>query len=127
MDPEFGTLLAAVREVLHLRQLSNNSWAGSVGAVLLTADGNIYTGVCIDTPCSMGFCAEHAAVAAMVTAGENRVLRLVALQEPGEVVPPCGRCREFLCQLHDGNGQCRVLLPGGRVKTLDDLLPDRWA
>ncbi len=127
MEPEFDTLLAAAREVLHPRQLSRNSWAGSVSAALLAADGKLYTGVCIDTPCSMGFCAEHAAAAAMVTAGENRVLRLVALHESGEVVPPCGRCREFLCQLHDDNGQCRVLLPGGRVKTLDELLPDRWS
>ena len=28
-------------------------------------EGNVYKGVCIDAPCSMGFCAEHAAIAAM--------------------------------------------------------------
>ena len=29
--------------------------AGSVAAALATADGQIYTGICIDTSCSMGF------------------------------------------------------------------------
>ena len=95
----------------------------------MTDRGNIYTGVCIDTPCSMGFCAEHAAAAAMVTAGENRVMGVVAvhMDDDGntEIIPPCGRCREFLCQLHDDNHLAQVKL-SDRVLTLDELLPFRW-
>ncbi|WP_245629764.1 hypothetical protein [Alicyclobacillus sendaiensis] len=34
-----------------------------------TVGGDV--GVCIDTVCSLGFCAEHAAAAAMITAGET--------------------------------------------------------
>ena len=111
------------------RQLSKNSYAASVGAAIVTDRGNIYTGVCIDTPCSMGFCAEHAAAAAMVTAGENRVMGVVAvhMDDDGntEIIPPCGRCREFLCQLHDDNHLAQVRL-SDRVLTLDELLPFRW-
>ncbi|WP_272437999.1 hypothetical protein [Terrihalobacillus insolitus] len=33
----------------------------------------------IDTACSMGFCAEHAAAAAMITDGENRILKIIAV------------------------------------------------
>lgn len=69
--------------------------AGGVGAALLTDSGRVYTGVCIDTSSSMGFCAEHSAAAAMVTAGENRVIRMVAVNWDETVLPPCGRCREF--------------------------------
>ena len=31
--------------------------SGGVGAAVLTNNGNIYTGVCIDTDCSLGMCA----------------------------------------------------------------------
>ncbi len=40
---------------LGFRQLSQFAEAGSVAAALATADGQIYTGICIDTSCSMGF------------------------------------------------------------------------
>lgn len=65
---------------------------GGVGAAIETDTGHIYTGVCIDTACSMGFCAEHAAAAAMLTAGENRIRRVIAVGAEGQVMPPCGRC-----------------------------------
>ena len=67
-----------------------------------------------------------AAAAAMVTAGENRIVRLVAVFSNGTPGAPCGRCREFLCQLHDENRRCEVLLDGGRIVTLGDLLPHNW-
>lgn len=122
---DFLPLYQAAIGALNPRQLSKNSYAGSVAAAILSENGSIYTGVCIDTPCSMGFCAEHAAAAAMVTAGENRAVKLIAVYEDKSVIPPCGRCREFLCQLHDENGACQVLLKDG-VYSLNQLLPHRW-
>jgi len=97
-----------------------------VGAALLTEQGRVYVGVCIDTACSMGFCAEHAAAAAMVTAGESRVLKMVAVGWDGRVMPPCGRCREFISQLDDGNRDARVMVAEGSVVTLRELLPYDW-
>lgn len=126
---DWKKLEQCAKQVCHPRQLSKNSYAGSVGAAIVTDRGNIYTGVCIDTPCSMGFCAEHAAAAAMVTAGENRVMGVVAVHMDDDgntaIIPPCGRCREFLCQLHDDNHLAQVKL-SDRVLTLDELLPFRW-
>lgn len=122
----FDELYRIARETLNPRELSRSSSAGSVAAAILTDRGNVYRGVCIDTPCSMGFCAEHAAIAAMVTAGENRIVKLVAVMEDGSVVAPCGRCREFICQIHDDNHRCEVLLEAGRTATAGELLPMRW-
>ncbi|CUO22799.1 Cytidine deaminase [Turicibacter sanguinis] len=65
----FEDLILKATEVLNPRQLSSAAEAGSVAAALLTNSGQIYTGICIETKCSMGFCAEHAAAAAMITAG----------------------------------------------------------
>ena len=70
---EFTKLYQKAVEVLNPRQVSESLEAGGVAAALVTDKGNVYRGVCIDTACSLGFCAEHAAVAAMLTAGEDRV------------------------------------------------------
>ncbi|MBC8531891.1 cytidine deaminase family protein [Gehongia tenuis] len=122
----FDELRAIAKKTLNPRDLTDNASAGSVAAALLTEAGHVYTGVCIDVPCSMGFCAEHAAIAAMITAGENRIVKIVAVWEGGHVVPPCGRCREFMFQIDPRNVNAEVLLEDG-VKPLDELLPDRWA
>lgn len=123
MSATFEQLHAKAKSVLNPRRLSKDAQAGGVGAALLAANGQIYTGVCIDTGSSMGFCAEHAAAAAMVTDGESRVLRMVAVFWDGRVAPPCGRCREFILQLHDDNGSTEVLVAEGTIVTLRDLLP----
>ena len=122
---EFTELYQKALEVLHPRQVSEDIEAGGVAAALVTDQGNVYQGVCIDTACSMGFCAEHAAIAAMITAGESRVVKLAAVCDGVGVVPPCGRCREFLYQINHENLRCEILLKN-RVATLDELLPERW-
>ena len=122
---EFTELYEIAKSALNPRQLTENSSAGSVAAAIMTDKGNIYRGVCIDVPRSMGFCAEHAAIAAMVTAGENRIEKLVAVYQDGTIIPPCGRCREFVCQLHPENYLCQVQL-ADRVVRMEELLPDRW-
>ncbi|TGE35686.1 cytidine deaminase [Desulfosporosinus fructosivorans] len=122
---DFNELYNIAKDTLNPRELSKSSYAGSVAAALLTDKGNLYKGVCIDTPCSMGFCAEHAAIAAMITAGENRIAKLVAVSSSDGIVPPCGRCREFINQIHEENRLCEVMLKDKVVK-IDDLLPYRW-
>lgn len=122
---DFTELSKIAEKLAYPRALSDNAEAGGVAAAILTDAGNVYTGVCIDTPCSMGFCAEHAAAAAMVAAGESRIVKLVAWGEGIGPVPPCGRCREFIYQLNHDNLSCEILLSDG-VHTLEELLPYRW-
>ena len=123
---DFTELSKIAEKLAYPRVLSESAEAGSVAAALLTDKGNVYTGVCIDTACSMGFCAEHAAAAAMITAGESKILAVAAAGSDGAVMPPCGRCREFLTCLHPDNRKAKVLLPGGESCTLGDLLPFDW-
>jgi cytidine deaminase len=122
----FDELYEQAKSVLNPRRLSPEAEAGGVGAAILTESGKIYTGVCIDTSSSMGFCAEHAAAAAMITAGEHRVLKMVAVNWDGVILPPCGRCREFISQLHEQNVHTEVLVTQGTVMTLQELLPFDW-
>ena len=100
---------------------------GDVGCALVTEDGNLYRGVCIDTASGTGFCAEHSAIAAMVTAGEYRIGKIVAVWKDDSgavyVVPPCGRCREFMRQIDEGNLETVVIVSKDEVSKLKDLLP----
>ncbi len=122
----FADLVQRARAVLAPRRLSDHAEAGGVGAALLTADGHIYTGVNIDAACGVGFCAEHAAAAAMITAGESQVVRMVAVNWDGRILPPCGRCREFISQLHPANLEAEVLVAEDTVLRLRELLPYDW-
>ena len=54
---EFAELYQKAVEVLNPRQVSENVETGGVAAALVTDKGNVYRGVCIDTACSLGFCA----------------------------------------------------------------------
>ena len=121
---EFTELYQAALEVLQPRRISPDVEAGGVAAALVTDQGNVYRGVCIDTSCSMGFCAEHAAIAAMLTAGENRVEKIVAVNWDKHILPPCGRCREFLLQL--GNPETLVKVAENTAVPVKDLLPYAW-
>ena len=122
----FEELYLRAKSVLNPRKLSECAEAGGVGAALLSENGKIYIGVCIETACEMGFCAEHAAAAAMVTAGENRVLKMIAVGWDGKILPPCGRCREFISDLHNENLNTEVMVSEGVILTLRELLPYDW-
>ncbi len=121
----FDKLYQSAKQVVNPRQLSARANASSVGAAILSASNTIYVGVCIDTACSMGFCAEHAAAAAMITAGENRILRMIAVGSAGQIMPPCGRCREFISQLHKENLSAEVMISENEIVTIEGLLPYR--
>jgi cytidine deaminase len=100
---------------------------GGVGCCLVGTSGNVYAGVDIDTGSGTGFCAEHAAIAAMVTAGEYRIAKIVAVwrDEQGRlyVLPPCGRCREFIRQVDAANLDAEIILGVDRRRPLRELLP----
>jgi cytidine deaminase len=119
-------LIARAAAVVHARTLGGRL-VGDVGAALETEGGAVYLGVCIDTASGTGFCAEHSAIAAMVTAGESQIARIVAVwkDEAGKVVvlPPCGRCREFVRQIDERNLDADVILGMDRILKLRELLP----
>ena len=113
-------------EALNPRKLSPLAEAGGVASALVTDQDNVYVGVSIDTSCSMGFCAEHNAIGNMVTSGETRIITIVAVDSDGQILSPCGRCREFIYQIDSANVNSRVLLDADRHATIETLLPERY-
>lgn len=121
-------LYEEARKVQNGRSVSPFIEAGGVAAAILTKAGNIYVGVCIDTACTLGMCAERNAIANMITNGENHIDKVVAVVEDGSVGAPCGACREYMMQLHKDSGEIEILVDLETRKTvrLKELVPDWW-
>ncbi len=67
----------------------------------------------------------------MVTAGEYKIATIVAVWKDDAdrlyVLPPCGRCREFIRQIDDHNLDTDVVLGRNDVVKLRELLPrNEW-
>jgi cytidine deaminase len=121
-------LIECAARVLKPHTTADGRLFADVGATLLTDKGNAYSGVCIDTGSGTGFCAEHSAIAAMVTSGEYRITKIVAVwRDKGNgklyVLPPCGRCREFIRQIDEANLETEVVLAKDKTLKLKELLP----
>ena len=116
------------RSVQNPRTLSTFIEAGGVAAAILTKSGNIYVGVCIDTACTLGMCAERNAIANMITNGENLIDKVVAVMPDGSVGAPCGACREFMMQLDKDSAKIEILmdLENRSTVTLEELMPNWW-
>lgn len=121
-------MIDEARKVLRPRQLAHDNTAGDVACALLSAGGKLYYGVCIDVGSGMGFCAEHSAIAALITAGESGIAKIVAIWGDGVVLPPCGRCREFMHQIDSSNlSTTEVVLSEACSVLLSDLLPHPYS
>lgn len=119
-------LIRKAKSVLKRRKIKHGFTVGDVGCALVTDKGNVYLGVCIDAASGMGFCAEHSAIAAMITHGEYVIKKIVAVVEGGKPIPPCGRCREFIRQIHEENSETEVIIGKGKSVKLKELLPFSW-
>ena len=121
-------LYDAAVKVQNSRTISPFIDAGGVAAAILTKEGNIYVGVCIDTASTLGMCAERNAIANMITNGESQISKLVAVMPNGSLAAPCGACREYMMQLDKESGEIEILLDLDTEKTvkLKDLIPNWW-
>jgi cytidine deaminase len=126
--PTWRDLYEAARSRYHPRIISPFIEAGGVAAAILTEGGNVYTGVCIDTDCTLGMCAERNAIANMITNGESRIVKLVCTSEHDRLEWPCGACREYLMQLDAASGDLEILADLETLRTvrLRDLIPEWW-
>ncbi|WP_294799077.1 cytidine deaminase [uncultured Eubacterium sp.] len=122
-DEQIKNLYDMAKSVAIPKVINGQMSSGGVGAAILTKQGNIYTGVCIDTDCSLGMCAERNALSTMITNGEYDVEMIIAVTKVGKIIPPCGACREFMWQLKNSRDIKVVLDNEETVANLEDLMP----
>ena len=119
----------AARAVQNGRTVSEYVQAGEVAAAILSKGGNIYTGVCVDTCSTLGICAERNAIFQMLTRGEQRIDRVLAVMPDGRTGAPCGACRELMVQLMPGeyrDVQIMLDYETKKTTTLGRLTPEWW-
>ena len=129
MDSIWNELLSAARAVQNERKISDYVYAGGVAAAILSESGRIYTGVCVDTCCTLGICAERNAIFNMLTQGEHRISKVLAIMPDGSCGAPCGACRELMVQLMPGQYQNIEIMMDyqtGEITTLGELTPNWW-
>lgn len=95
-----------------------------VGAALQTESGAIFVGCNVENA-SYGatICAERAALAATVAAGERRLMALVIASGAPSPTPPCGICRQCLVELGPALPIRSYVAGNWAQYTLSDLLP----
>lgn len=125
MSNERQELIDKAKSVVGEFRIGPDFTAASVGAALRTASGAIYTGVCFDITCGLGFCAEVSAIAQMLTHRETHIVSIVAVSE-NSILSPCGRCRETIVQVDLRNLDCLVILSEDRDIILRELIPHHW-
>jgi cytidine deaminase len=96
----------------------------SVGAAALVDDRRIVVGCNVENVSyGLGLCAECSVVCNLFSGGGGRLTALSCVAADGELLMPCGRCRQVL--LEHGGPQMLIDHPSG-PRPLGELLPDAF-
>lgn len=129
MDSIWNEMYQAAKTVQNDRKISDYIEAGGVAAAVLSLTGKIYVGVCIDTCSTLGICAERNAIFNMITNGEQKIQKVLAIMPNGKTGAPCGACRELMVQLMtDDYQRIEIMLDyeNEKIITLGKLTPEWW-
>jgi len=95
-----------------------------VGAAAVVDDGRVVTGCNVENAAyGVTLCAECGLVSQLHVTGGGRLTHFVCVNGAGEVIMPCGRCRQLLWE-HGGPG-LQVWTVSG-VRPMTEVLPDAF-
>ena len=130
MNKIWEQMYEAAKSVHNARKISDYVTCGEVAAAILSKSRKIYTGVCVDTCCTLGICAERNAIFNMLTNGEHEIDKVLCIMPDGKCGgAPCGACRELMVQLMpEDYKDVQILMDyeQERVMTLGELTPEWW-
>lgn len=95
-----------------------------VGAAALVDDGRVVVGCNVENAAyGVGLCAECGLVSALHASGGGRLTHFACVNKDGDVIMPCGRCRQVLFEA--GGPTLQVLTASG-VRPMGEVLPDAF-
>ncbi|MFF3039279.1 cytidine deaminase [Arthrobacter citreus] len=95
-----------------------------VGAAALTDDGRIVSGCNIENASyGLTLCAECSMISQLNMTGGGRLVAFTCVDGQGEILMPCGRCRQLLYEFRAPGMQ---LLTVSGIRTMDEVLPDAF-
>jgi len=95
-----------------------------VGAAALVDDGRLVTGCNVENAAyGVGLCAECGLVSQLHLTGGGRLTHFVCVNGRGDVIMPCGRCRQLLWE---NGGPRMVLMTATGPRQMTEVLPDAF-
>ncbi|WP_323791256.1 cytidine deaminase [Nocardioides sp.] len=95
-----------------------------VGAAAMVDDGRVVVGCNVENAgYGVTLCAECGLVSSLHAGGGGRLTHFVCVNGQGEVIMPCGRCRQLLQE--NGGSALQVETPKG-VLTMAEVLPQAF-
>jgi cytidine deaminase len=95
-----------------------------VGAAAVVEDGRVVVGCNVENAAyGVALCAECGLVSQLHITGGGRLTHFACVNGSGEVLMPCGRCRQLLWE---NGGPDLLLLTGSGVRRMDEVLPDAF-
>jgi cytidine deaminase len=123
--PTVDELLALARDVQQRAHVPYSHF--HVGAALRTSTGEVFAGANVENAAyPEGMCAEAAAIAAMVSAGERVIDTIVTVCDGDLLSTPCGGCRQKIREFATTDTVVHAAGPDGvrASYTIGELLPD---
>jgi cytidine deaminase len=95
-----------------------------VGVAGLMDDGRIVVGCNVENASyGIGLCAECGMVSAIHASGGGKLSAVTCVDQHGNSLMPCGRCRQLLWE--NGSPTTQITTPEG-IKTLQEILPQAF-
>jgi cytidine deaminase len=121
-DFDWDTLKAAAVEAMGHAYAPYSTF--SVGAAATVDDGRVIVGCNVENAAyGVALCAECGVVSQLHITGGGRLTHFVCVNKSGEVIMPCGRCRQLL---YENGGPDLLLMTVSGVKRMDEVLPDAF-
>jgi cytidine deaminase len=122
VDADWEALTTAAREAMGHAYAPYSGFA--VGAAARVDDGRVVSGCNVENAAyGVTLCAECGLVSQLHLTGGGRLTRFVCVDGRGELLMPCGRCRQLLWE---NGGPSLELLTARGVRTMADVLPDAF-
>ncbi|MFF1559165.1 cytidine deaminase [Streptomyces sp. NPDC058279] len=119
---DWEALRAAAREAMTRAYAPYSGFP--VGVAALVDDGRTVVGCNVENASyGLGLCAECGLVSALQATGGGRLTHFTCVDGKGEILVPCGRCRQLLFEF--GGPELRVETPEG-VLPLAAMLPQAF-
>ena len=121
-DVDWEALKAAATEVAAQAYAPYSNYR--VGAAALAQDGRTVVGCNVENAAyGVTLCAECGLVSQLHATGGGRLTHFVCVNGGGEVIMPCGRCRQLLFE-HGGPELTMWTVSG--IKPMAEVLPDAF-
>ena len=121
-DIDWDELRAVATEAMHRAYAPYSRFR--VGAAALVSDGRIVRGCNVENASyGVTLCAECGLVSELHMSGGGRLVAFVCVNNDGDTIMPCGRCRQLLYE-HALPGMLLETVSG--IRTIDEVLPDAF-